>query len=81
MTEVMLKKLLTIYCLEFAVKTEADLTVGGGHELEKKFRAVHSSSALAINTFAPFKISLEVLTVAGKSSFKSIQFEKRLQPD
>jgi hypothetical protein len=34
---------------------EADLNQGGGNEMKGKFRAAHSSSALAVNTFAPFK--------------------------
>jgi hypothetical protein len=33
---------------------ESDLRQGDGNELETKFRAVHSSAALAVNTFAPF---------------------------
>jgi hypothetical protein len=34
---------------------EADLLQGDGNEMKGKFRAAHSSSALAVNTFAPFK--------------------------
>jgi hypothetical protein len=34
---------------------EADLRQGDGNELAGKFLSVHSSSALAVNTFAPFK--------------------------
>jgi hypothetical protein len=37
------------------VDFEADLRQAGGNEMEGKFRAAHSSSALAVNTFAPFK--------------------------
>jgi hypothetical protein len=57
---------------------ESDLKVGGGHELEKKFRALHSSSALAINTFAPFTDSLPSLSVAGKNGFITLVLEKQL---
>ena len=32
-----------------------DLEVGSGQELSGKFRAVHSSAALAVNAFGPFK--------------------------
>src|SRR5580700_3647710 len=37
---------------------EADLLQGDGNEMAGKFRAAHSSSALAVNTFAPFKAHL-----------------------
>jgi hypothetical protein len=35
---------------------EADLRKGDGNELAAKFLAAYSSSALAVNCFAPFKI-------------------------
>ena len=57
---------------------EPDLKNGGGHELETKFRAVHSSSALAINTFAPFKDAPGSLTILGRQRFRSLVFEKHL---
>ncbi len=34
-------------------QVRADLATGKGAELEKKFRAAYSSSALAVNAFAP----------------------------
>ena len=37
---------------------EADLRQGSGNELVGNFRVAHSSSALAVNTFAPFKADL-----------------------
>ena len=40
------------------VEFEADLKQGDGNELVGKFRAAHSSSALAVNVFAPFKSDL-----------------------
>src|SRR5450759_1463439 len=50
---------------------EADLRQGDGNELEGKFRAAHSSSALAVNTFAPFRTRPDKLrgigTIGGRS--------------
>ena len=57
---------------------ESDLKHGGGHELERKFLALHSSSALAINTFATLKNGLNSLTIIGKSGFHSLVFENQL---
>ena len=34
---------------------EADVRGGAGAELKGKFRAVHSSTALAVNVFGPFR--------------------------
>ena len=42
---------------------EADLNSGDGNELQTKFRAVHSSSALAVNCFAPFRQRIADLTL------------------
>jgi hypothetical protein len=47
---------------------EADLCQGDGNELEEKFRAAHSSSALAVNNFAPFKRRPGSLKLAGISA-------------
>ena len=46
---------------------EADLAQGSGDELAGKFRAAHSSSALAVNCFAPFKRNLSVVPESGSS--------------
>ena len=54
-----------------------DLKGGSGNELETKFMAVHSSSALAVNTFSPFKKEPNKLVLAGKTGFSTIQFEKQ----
>ena len=54
-----------------------DLEGGSGNELEGKFKAVHSSSALAVNCFAPFKKDPSKLFLAGKTGFTKIQFEKQ----
>jgi len=56
---------------------EADLRQGDGNELEGKFRAAHSSSALAVNTFAPFKSRPAELPLPGASGFTDIKFERK----
>lgn len=49
---------------------------GAGQELEGKMRAPWSSSALAVNSFAPWQHDPGVLTVAGISGFtKTLAFE------
>jgi len=57
---------------------EADLQQGGGHELAGKFRALHSSSALAVNTFAPFKDRPSALCLLGETGFGPPAFEHHL---
>ncbi len=54
---------------------EADLRQGDGNELEGKFLAAHSSSALAVNNFAPFKRHPEMLNLVGLSGLSILQFE------
>lgn len=54
-----------------------DFGSGGGRELEWKFRAVHSSAALAVNTFARFKDEPTHLALAGRIGFETIAFEFR----
>jgi hypothetical protein len=56
---------------------EADFRQGGGNELAKKFRAAHSSSALAANTFAPFKSKIDDLRLFGEAGFTSLKFERK----
>jgi hypothetical protein len=56
---------------------EADLRQGDGNELEGKFRAAHSSSALAVNTFAPFRRRLSDLTLPAGGGFTSLSFERK----
>jgi hypothetical protein len=53
-----------------------DLERGGGRELPSKFRAVHSSAALVVNTFARFKDEPAHLTLAGFSGFEGLTFER-----
>lgn len=56
---------------------EADLTAGDGNELATKFRAVHSSSALAVNCFAPFRTRIEELVMPFGGPFRELQFERK----
>lgn len=56
---------------------EADLRQGDGNELAGKFRAAHSSSALAVNCFAPFKADPAALRLPGGESFTSLSFERK----
>jgi hypothetical protein len=60
------------------VDVEEDLRRGDGHELERKFRAVHSSAALAVNCFAPFKSRPGDIMLCGKQGAESVEFEKHL---
>ena len=56
---------------------EADLRAGDGNELAGKFRAVHSSSALAVNAFAPFRSRCSELTFPGSGSITGLEFERK----
>ena len=59
---------------------EAELDKGDGRELEGKFKAAHSSSALAVNTFARFKTSFsysETHEVAPARHPPAVQVELR----
>lgn len=59
----------------------ADFDKGDGGELQPlpkrppKFHAAHSSSALAANTFGPYRNDPSRLTVIGHSGFTDLQFE------
>src|ERR1700730_6715781 len=55
---------------------EADLLQGDGNEMMGKFRAAHSSSALAVNTFAPFKAHPDALRLAGGRGFSRLRSEQ-----
>jgi hypothetical protein len=57
---------------------KADYEEGGGKELEQKFRAVHSSAALAANHFARFKQEPGQLVILGQSGFNCVVLEKKL---
>jgi hypothetical protein len=54
---------------------EADYLVGAGHELGGKMRAAHSSAALVVNGFAPWRERVSTLTLAGVTHFKTLRFE------
>lgn len=56
---------------------DADLRQGSGDELSGKFRAPHSSSALAVNCFGPFKRHLSDLRLRGVDGFTKLYFEKK----
>ena len=56
---------------------EEDLRQGDGNELKEKFRAAHSSSALAVNTFAPFKANAAALRLPDGNGFANIYFERK----
>ena len=64
-----------------AADVEADLRRGAGNELTdqpdepSKFCAAFSSSALAVNTFAPFRLRPERLSLAGVTGFDAIELE------
>ena len=56
---------------------EADVGSGAGAELKKKFRAVHSSTALAVNVFGPFRRRIADLVLPGFGPFNNLEFERR----
>ena len=56
---------------------EADLRSGDGNELGSKFRAVHSSSALAVNVFGPFRTRVSKLMLPGSGPFTKLEFERK----
>jgi hypothetical protein len=60
-------------------KVEDDLRRGDGDELRMKFCAIHSSAALAVNCFAPFKDRPGDLLLLGRQSARELQFEKKLR--
>jgi hypothetical protein len=56
---------------------ESDLRAGDGNELDTKFRAVHSSSALAVNCFGPFRTRLADLQMPHTETIDHLQFERK----
>ncbi len=54
---------------------EDDLSAGAGQELLSKFLAAHSSSALAVNTFAVTRLQPELLFELEASTFDTVRFE------
>ncbi len=62
---------------------KSELEAGQGNELKEdnespKFKAVHSSSALCINTFAPFKQQKDKFNFLGYKNFSEATFEKKV---
>ena len=55
----------------------ADLEQGSGDELAGKFCAAHSSSALAVNTFGPWRQNPQSLRLLGQTGFTALQFERK----
>jgi hypothetical protein len=53
-----------------------DLRRGDGDELGGKFRAIHSSAALAVNSFGRFKSQPAELPLLGDVSARNVEFEK-----
>ncbi len=56
---------------------KADLNAGSGNELTSKFLAVHSSSALGVNVFGPFRRHMADLQLLGSTGFTDIRFERK----
>lgn len=56
---------------------EADFSGADGHELDGKIRAVHSSAALAVNSFGIFRTCPQRLWLLGRSGAQSLQFERK----
>ncbi len=63
----------------FLAQFEEDHRSGDGRELDGKFCAVHSSSALAVNTFAWFKTAdrQPLLALCGIKGANTLSFERR----
>jgi hypothetical protein len=61
----------------------ADVEQGSGNELvakgsrKAKFCAAHSSSALAVNTFGPFKRDVAALRIGDWTGFSTLSFERK----
>ena len=55
----------------------ADLMTGAGNELEGKFRAPHSSSALAVNAFGWFAGKPGLASLAGHEGLDLVGFEQK----
>lgn len=55
----------------------ADLMAGAGNELEGKFRAPHSSSALAVNAFGWFAGKPGLASLAGHEGLELVGFEQK----
>lgn len=56
---------------------ELNWGIRNGKKCPPKMCAAHSSSALVVNSFAPWKLHLKELTLCGYSAFCSLHFETR----
>ena len=54
---------------------ERDFRKGAGRELERKLSAAHSSAALVVNAFGPWRTAPASLTLRGTTEFRSVCFE------
>ena len=54
---------------------EDDFAAGAGREMEGKLCAAHSSAALVLNTFGPWRENPTSLPVAGLTGFRALRFE------
>lgn len=52
-----------------------DMAAGAGRELDVKLRAAHSSAALAINTFGPYREDPGQLHICHSTGSRSVRFE------
>lgn len=59
------------------VDVRNDFLQGSGNELDGKFCAAHSSSALAANSFGPWRIFPQSLRLLDQTDFDFLQFEKQ----
>ena len=55
---------------------EADFRRGKGSELDSKFCAAHSSAALAVNVFGPFRDGAQPFPIPGIGELTLQQFER-----
>lgn len=56
---------------------EKDLTSGSGNELQRKFNAIYSSAALAVNNFSIVKKEPSTFHYLGYSNFDECEFERK----
>jgi hypothetical protein len=54
-----------------------DLASGAGKELDGKLCAAHSSAALVVNTFGPWRRDPRMLRIGGVTGFETMRFEAR----
>ena len=59
------------------VEIAKELSFGKNSKVECQFRAIHSSLAMAVNNFAPFRAHLENLILPIGEDYKTLEFEKK----